>query len=169
MLATHVIEDDRRTGGGQRETRVGGVADDRVEYDHFGTGRPVVNPHCPHDPARALAKGEFAWTTPGGRDLALYALERAARSDAALARPAWEKQRGRLPEADRRYGNARIAYHAARQLHPLANEWYREAAGAAFNDGQHTWRVRAALRAGAWSDVLAAIAAMPPALSQEPA
>jgi len=122
-----------------------------------------------HDPARALAKGEFAWTTPGGRDLALYALERAARSDAALARPAWEKQRGRLPEADRRYGNARIAYHAARQLHPLANEWYREAAGAAFNDGQHTWRVRAALRAGAWSDVLAAIAAMPPALSQEPA
>ena len=35
------------------------------------------------DPARALAKGEFAWKTRGGRDLALYALERAARSDAA--------------------------------------------------------------------------------------
>ena len=126
--------------------------------------------HIDRDPARALAKGEFAWKTTGGRDLALYALERAARNDAALARPAWEKQRGRLPDADRRYGNARLAYHAARQLHPLANDWYREAdGGAPLNDAQHAWRARAALRAGSWADVLAAIAAMPPGQAQEPA
>ncbi|HYQ99421.1 MAG TPA: transglycosylase SLT domain-containing protein [Casimicrobiaceae bacterium] len=120
------------------------------------------------DPARALAKGEFAWAAQGGRDLALYALDRAARSDAGAARAAWEKQRARLPDADRLYGNARIAYHAARQLHPLANEWYREASGAPLNDAQHAWRARAALRAGAWADVEAAIAGMPPALAQEP-
>jgi len=120
------------------------------------------------DAGRALAKGEFAWGTQGGRDLALYALERAARNDAGAARAAWEKQRVRLPPADRLYGNARLAYHAARQLHPLANDWYREAEGAAYNDSQHAWRARAALRAGAWSDVEAAIAAMPPALAQEP-
>ena len=51
-------------------------------------------------------KGSFAWTTGGGRDLALFALERAARSDAGAARAAWVKWRDRLPEADRRYGNA---------------------------------------------------------------
>jgi len=120
------------------------------------------------DAARVLAKGEFAWATPAGRDLALYALDRAARSDAGAVRAAWEKQRARLPEADRLYGNGRIAYYAARQLHPLANEWYREAVGAPLNDAQHAWRARAALRAGAWADVEAAIAAMPPALAQEP-
>jgi soluble lytic murein transglycosylase len=121
------------------------------------------------DPARALAKSEFAVKSRSGRELLLYALERAARSDAAGVRIAWEKQRERLPEADRRYGNARIAYHAARQLLPQANAWYREAAGAPLTDAQHAWRVRAALRAGAWSDVESAIAAMPPALAQEPA
>ena len=38
------------------------------------------------DPARALAKDEFAVKTRGGRELLLYALERAARSDAAGVR-----------------------------------------------------------------------------------
>jgi peptidoglycan lytic transglycosylase len=121
------------------------------------------------DPARALAKDEFAVKTRGGRELLLYALERAARSDAGGIRGAWEKQRERLPVADRLYGNARIAYHAARQLQPRANDWYREAVGAPLNDAQHAWRVRAALRAGAWSDVEAAIAAMPESQAQEPA
>lgn len=121
------------------------------------------------DPARALARDEFAVKTRGGRELMLYALERAARRDAAGVRAAWEKQRERLPEADRMYGNARIAYHAARQLQPRANDWYREAAGAPLNEVQHAWHVRAALRAGAWSDVETAIAAMPASQAQEPA
>ena len=59
-----------------------------------------------------------------------------------------------LPVADRLYGNARIAYHAARQLNPQANEWYREADGAALRRTRSAWRVRAALRVAAWRDVL---------------
>ena len=39
-------------------------------------------------------------------------------SDAAAARPGWVKWRDKLPETERRYGNARLAYHAARQLNP---------------------------------------------------
>jgi soluble lytic murein transglycosylase len=78
----------------------------------------------------------------------------------------WVKLRSRLPEEDRRYGNARLAYHAARQLAPLANDWFREADGAALDDAEREWRVRAALRAQAWPDVLAAIDAMPPALAE---
>jgi len=121
------------------------------------------------NPASALARGDFRWKQPGGRELALYALERAARNDAALVRPAWELQRGHLPDADRLYGNARIAYHAARQLNPQAAQWFREAEGAALSDVLRAWRVRAALRAGAWSDVLAAIDAMPPSEAQDAA
>jgi len=121
------------------------------------------------NPGPALARGEFRWKQQGGRDLALYALERAARSDAAGVRAAWEKQRGLLPEADQHYGNARIAFHAARQLHPLAAAWYREAGNVALSDAPRAWRVRAALRAGAWPDVLAAIEAMPPSEAQDSA
>ena len=117
----------------------------------------------------ALTAGEFRWKQQGGEELALYALERAARSDAAGVRAAWEEQRTRLSETDRAYGNARIAYHAARQLHPLALRWFREAEGATLSDVQRAWRVRAALRAGAWPDVLAAIEAMPPSEAQDSA
>ncbi len=120
------------------------------------------------DPARALAKGDFRWREQGGRDLALYALERAARTDAMAARLAWEKERGQLSEADRLYGNARLAYHAARQLLPPANDWFREAEATPLNEAQHAWRVRAALRVGAWADVRSAIDAMPVAVASEP-
>ena len=114
------------------------------------------------DPLRALAKGGFAFKSGAGRELALYALERAARKDAATAHEAWSKWRNRLPQADREYGNARVAYHAARQLNPMANAWYGDAKDIAIPAEQQKWRVRAALRSSAWSDVLAAIDALPP-------
>ena len=77
--------------------------------------------------------------------------------------------RDSLPETARRYGNARLAYHAARQLNPAANDWFREAGPAAQNAETQAWRVRAALRAVAWDDVLVAIDAMPEAQRQEAA
>ncbi len=121
------------------------------------------------NPAAALAKGDFRWKRQGGRDLALYALERAARSEAAGVRAAWVTQRSQLPVADRLYGNARIAFHAARQLNPQAADWYRETEGATLSEAQRAWRVRAALRAGAWPDVLATIDGMPRPEAQDPA
>jgi soluble lytic murein transglycosylase len=121
------------------------------------------------DPLGALTKGSFAWTTASGRDLALFALERAARSDAGAARGAWVKVRDRLPEADRRYGNGRLAYYASKQLHPSANDWYREAGDAVTSAEAQAWRVRAALRALAWDDVIAGIDAMPAPQREESA
>ena len=121
------------------------------------------------DPVAALAKGEFVLKQAGGRELALYALERAARKDPQATRTAWVKWRALFPEADRLYGNGRLAFHAARQHVPDANLWYREAAGAPLTDEQHAWRVRAALRAQDMGDVRAATDAMPAALAQDPA
>ena len=119
--------------------------------------------------AAALAKGDFRFASRAGRELALYALDRVARNDAAAAHEAWLRVRSHMPEPDRVYGNLIVAFNAARSLSPFANQWYREAAGAAQNELQRAWRVRAALRASAWQDVAAAIEAMPEAQAQEPA
>jgi soluble lytic murein transglycosylase len=119
------------------------------------------------DNVRALDAGAFAWGTDTGREMALSTPERVARSDAAAARPAWIKWRDKLPEADRRYGNARLAYHAARQLNPAANDWFREAGDATLAPEMQAWRVRAALRALAWGDVLSATNAMAEVQRQE--
>jgi soluble lytic murein transglycosylase len=115
------------------------------------------------DSMRAIARAAFDWKSPSGRELALYALDRAARKDAAEAHDAWVKWRARLPEADRSYGNLRLAWYGARQLDPAANQWFKEAAGIALTPEQQAWRVRAALRARAWSDVEAGIDALPAA------
>ncbi len=130
------------------------------------------------DPLRALAKGPSSLKTPAGRELALYALDRAARKDAAAARDAWLEWRGRIDPADRNYGNLRIAYHGARQLDPRADEWFKDVRDAGLvaapgTDPQgaqdwRVWRVRAALRAQAWDDVARAIDALPADEQQQP-
>lgn len=120
-------------------------------------------------PGPALAKGDFRFASHSGRELALYTLDRVARSDAASAHQAWLRWRARLPEDDRHYGSLLIAYNAARQLLPEANAWYRDAEGAPQNEQQRAWRVRAALRGLAWRDVARAIEAMPESEAQEPA
>lgn len=121
------------------------------------------------DAQAALARGNFDWSNAGGRELALYTLERVARADASAARGAWVKWRDKLPEADRRYGNARLAYHAARQLNPAANDYFREAGDVRLAADAQAWRARAALRAQSWDDVLVAIDGMAPAQQQEAA
>ena len=126
------------------------------------------------DPLRAVAKGKFSLKTPASRELALYALDRAALRNASAAREGWLRWRGRMDEADRNYGNLRIAYRGARQLDARANQWFNEVrdSGAAIDapDAQdwRVWRVRAALRALAWDDVARAIDALPTDLQQQP-
>lgn len=119
------------------------------------------------NPGPSLVKGEFRFTARSGRELALYALDRVARSDADAAHRAFVRWRARLPEADRHYGDLLIAYNAARQLLPEANAWYRDLDSAELNEAQREWRVRAALRALAWPDVARAIDAMPESQAQE--
>jgi soluble lytic murein transglycosylase len=121
------------------------------------------------NPRAALAKGDFRLSETFGRELALYALDRVAASDASAARDAWLNLRSRLPDPDRLYGNLLVAYSAARQLLAGASDWYREAEGAPMTEAQRAWRVRAALRAGSWSEVAGAIDAMSEAEAQEPA
>jgi soluble lytic murein transglycosylase len=59
--------------------------------------------------------------------------------------------------------------HAARNHDPRAPEWFANADGATLTDDQLEWRVRAALRAGDWSDVRVGIEKMTPLGRNEPA
>src|SRR5438093_890366 len=75
---------------------------------HVAAMLPVAERPAPRDldrldrnPLAALSKGDFRFSSPAGRELALYALDRAAKNDAAAAREAWAKWRARVPEADR--------------------------------------------------------------------
>jgi soluble lytic murein transglycosylase len=125
--------------------------------------------HVDGNARAALAKGDFRWSSSTGRELALYALDRVAQVDASAAHDALVKWAPRLPEADRLYGHLLVAYHGARQLLPAATAWYREAEGAPRNEAQRAWRVRAALRAGVWSEVIRATDAMPAEEALDPA
>ncbi|MGH8801380.1 MAG: hypothetical protein ACREX6_03675, partial [Casimicrobiaceae bacterium] len=116
------------------------------------------------DPLRAVVRGHFSLKSLASRELALYALDRAARRDAAAARTGWLRWRGRLDAADRDYGNLRVAWYAARELDPRADAWFDEVQGDPAPQGSsdwRVWRVRAALRAGDWEGVARAIAALP--------
>ncbi len=74
-----------------------------------------------------------------------------------------------LGPEDTRYGWAQIAHAAAQQHHPRAVEWYAEAGEGPFTDAQLQWKARAALRAGDWAAVRAAVNLMSPEEARDPA
>ncbi|MDR0246984.1 MAG: lytic transglycosylase domain-containing protein [Burkholderiales bacterium] len=96
----------------------------------------------------------------GARELLTYALERAARQDVEQTRRAWAAIRDSWPQADQEYGNVRLAYHAARNLHSGAHRFFSEAGNAPLNETEQPWRIRAALWAGDYDAALTAIDAL---------
>lgn len=125
------------------------------------------------DPERLLAKSEFKGATIAGRELALYALQRAvsraARGSLDSVSEAWRRARRQLPSGIAQAGNGVIAYASARRLAPDALAWYREAGAAPLSDDKLAWKARSALRAQSWDEVLQAIAAMSAVQQQDPA
>ncbi|MGB7596949.1 MAG: transglycosylase SLT domain-containing protein [Gallionella sp.] len=96
----------------------------------------------------------------GQRVAALFALDRLAKQSPDLAAAHWAKIAGYFPSPEQQYCYGRLAYQAARNLDGRALQWYRDASGTPLNEQQSAWRVRAALRARDWPEVLASINAM---------
>ena len=96
----------------------------------------------------------------GQRIVALFALHRLAKQSPDLAAARWEKIAAYFPDAEQHYFYAWLAYEAARKLDNRAPQWFKAAANAPLNEQQSAWRVRAALRAQDWPEVLAGINAM---------
>lgn len=121
-----------------------------------------------HNSPEAFLGGGIAWSSRARREAALYGVTRLARSDAAKASAAWSGVQSKFTEEEQRYAAAQLAYASARRLDVSdALDWAKQSReGERFtrlSDPQAAWIARAALRAGAWSEVLRAIAAMSPA------
>ena len=119
------------------------------------------------DPARFLS--HFRAKTPdrAEREVAIFAIARLARNrpdDAADALTVLAPRLG----GDVPYAWSQVAWQAAMNLHPRALEWYARAGDFPFTDSETAWRARAAMRAGDWKQVLAAIQALSPEEAREP-
>ena len=111
-------------------------------------------------PQNFLDRAPLLLKTRTQRELAIYALYKMAEALPQTAADRLHRIAKELPDAEREYAWAQIASVAARNLHPDALTWFRNAGSGGLNDRQLTWRARAALRAGDWNEVLAATEAM---------
>ena len=119
------------------------------------------------NPQAFLEHKNFNLKTRAGRETVMYAAQRLARTAPSQAAQQWAKLGERFTDAERAYVWGLIAYQGAQRHDPNALAWYAKAAE--LNDQQLAWKVRIALRAKSWPDVLAAVDAMSPKEAQEPA
>ena len=96
----------------------------------------------------------------GQRAIVLFALQRLAKQSLDLAAERWFKIAPYFPAPEQHYFFGRLAYEAARDLDDRALQWFKAAANSPLDEQQAAWRVRAALRAEDWHEVLASINAM---------
>lgn len=96
-----------------------------------------------------------------GREMAMAAVVRLARSDAEAAVKRWESMDHRFSAAERRYVAVQLAWQLALDHHPRAEKWFRAAGEAPLSEEQRAWRVRAGLRTQHWRFVRESIEDMP--------
>ena len=120
------------------------------------------------DPAKHLAREKSARLARAGQELALFAIERLARNKPDEAAERLAEFAPRLGADAARYAWGQVAWQAAMNHHPRALEWYAQAGPVGLTDSQVAWKARAALRAGDWKEVLAAIQALPPEEARDP-
>ena len=145
-----------------------GVARRATEY--LTTKEPTEAQSWPGiavNPLAYLERRHFNLQTRGGRETVMYAVHRLARTAPPLAAQQWAKLSERFSEAERGYVWGLIAFQGAQRHDPNALAWYGKAGD--LNDAQLAWKVRIALRARSWPDVLAAVDAMSPKESQDAA
>lgn len=121
-------------------------------------------------PSRFLGRVDAGLKTAAGRELAIVALARLARSDPRGAAGFWEGSlRERFPHEDQQHVWAMLATCGAKRHLPEAVDWFRKAGELPLSDEQLAWRTRIALRQADWREVKRAIERMSPAVRNEPA
>lgn len=152
-----------------------------LELGNIGVARQLIAEYLPEEQRISLKNLESVADNPQrfldsdavdarsrpGRELAMFAIYRLARSLPAAAQPYWERLHTQFGVAEQGYVWGQMAFHAARKHDPVALRWFHKAGDTPLNELQMTWRVRAALRAQDWPQVLAAIAAMPESLQNQ--
>jgi soluble lytic murein transglycosylase len=114
-------------------------------------------------PAGFMERSDADMKTSAGRELAIVALTRLARSDLRSAVGCWDgKLRERFPLEEQQYVWAMFATHGARRHLPEAVDWFKKAGETPLSDEQLAWRARIALRQENWPEVRSAIERMSP-------
>jgi len=141
-----------------------GIVDDS-EISEIGSGSSVPSVCDP-----CTIAGEASTLTPmewnpklaseGQRTIVLFALQRLAKQSLDLAVEHWEKLAPYFTAPEQHYLYGWLAYEAAHELDERALKWYKAAANAPLNERQSAWRVRTALRAQDWPEVLKSVNAM---------
>jgi soluble lytic murein transglycosylase len=121
-------------------------------------------------PQKLLAQPPKNLEPRGTREVLLFAVTRLARTDARAAAAMLEGPLGdQLPAEERATLWLRVATSGAIDLMPEALDWYGRAGNAPLADEQLAWKARAAMRAGQWQTVIAAIEPMSIEARQDPA
>jgi soluble lytic murein transglycosylase len=104
--------------------------------------------------------------TRAEREIAIFALQRLARTAPQDAAARFRAMSGAFGSADREYVWSQLGYYGAMFHDPEALGWFARAGR--LTDGQLVWRARAALRAQQWTELIAAVDAMSEAGRAEP-
>lgn len=121
-------------------------------------------------PQKLLAQPPKNLEPRGTREVVLFAVTRLARNDARAAAAALEGPLGnQLPADERAMLWLRVATWGAMDHLPEVLDWYARAGNAPLTDEQLAWKARAAMRAGQWQTVIAAIEPMSMLARQDPA
>jgi soluble lytic murein transglycosylase len=119
------------------------------------------------DPGKVLAHEKATTLSRPQRALAFFAIAKLARSRPDEAAERLEALAPRLGGDLAKAAWAQVAWQGALAHHPRALEWYALAGDVPLGEAQIAWRARAALRAGDWKQLLAAIQSMPPEQARE--
>lgn len=111
-------------------------------------------------PGTYLAKKSLPLKSRGAREIAIFDVLQIARKDHGQAAVHWNALAQRFPERDQTDVWGQIAFHAAWAQDSAALAWFAKAGDGSLNDTQLAWKVRAALRAQNWPEVLNAIERM---------
>ena len=110
------------------------------------------------NPAGYLEKQQFDLKSRTGRETAMYAAHRLARTSPQQAAAYWTRLEPRFSPEERAYVWGQIAYFGAIRHDADALAWFGKARD--MSDHQLAWKARAALRARNWKEVQSAIDAM---------
>ena len=110
------------------------------------------------NPAGYLERQSYNLKTRASRETTLFAVHRLARVAPPQAARHWTRIEERFSRDERAYVWGMIGYLGAMRHDPDALAWYARAGD--LSDLQLSWKVRAALRARDWREVLAAVDAM---------
>lgn len=135
-----------------------GVASRAAALLPAGQGpNPALLSATSQNPARQLAR-PFDATNRAARETTMFAAYRLARTSPQQAAGHWSSMQSKFTEEERAFVWGQIGLQGALRHHPETLSWYAKAGD--MSDYQLEWKARAALRAGDWKTLIAAVDVM---------